>query len=98
MSSTPDLQVLPDRTARRTSRDRAYCQSDHWAFDPRYTGGRCPLCGWVAPEAQTAPALIAALRRLEWDITGLFLLVIGAIVVGGLVAHAAGLLPALRLR
>jgi hypothetical protein len=23
------------------------CPTDDWAFPPRYTGGRCPICGWV---------------------------------------------------
>jgi hypothetical protein len=28
---------------------RAICPTDHWAFRPRYTDGRCPLCGWEPP-------------------------------------------------
>jgi len=30
---------------------KAICPVDSWAFRPRYTDGRCPLCGWEAPGA-----------------------------------------------
>jgi hypothetical protein len=30
------------------------CPTDDWAFPPRYTGGRCPICGW-APEGWSPP-------------------------------------------
>src|SRR5438477_359396 len=26
---------------------RVMCDADGWSFDPRYTQGRCPICGWT---------------------------------------------------
>jgi hypothetical protein len=26
------------------------CPTDDWVFPPRYTEGRCPICGWAATE------------------------------------------------
>jgi hypothetical protein len=34
---------------RHRSDPQAICPVDHWAFTPRYTEGRCPLCDWEAP-------------------------------------------------
>jgi hypothetical protein len=99
MSSTPELQVLPEvRPNRRATRNRVYCELDRWSFDPRYTGGACPICGWVPDGVKAAPGWIALLRKLDWAILGLLLLVIGLVVLGAVVAYASGLMPALKLR
>ena len=60
---------------------RAFCELDGWSFDPRYTEGRCPICGWVAPGAPEAPLWLALARRFEWELAGL---------IAVTVIHAAG--------
>jgi hypothetical protein len=82
----------PAREARRSG--RAYCEADSWSFDPRYTQGRCPICGWQPEGAPDAPAWLALVKRLDWEILGLFLLVDVLFLLGLVVANAAGLLPA----
>jgi hypothetical protein len=78
---------LPGRPA------RAYCEADRWSFDPRYTQGRCPICGWAPEGAPNAPGWLALANRVDWDIVGLFLLVDVLFLLGLVVANAAGLLP-----
>lgn len=79
----------------RVRRHRAYCELDRWGFDPRYTGGVCPICGWVPDGMPTAPGWILALRKLDWEVLGLLLLMVALVVLGGLIAYAAGLAQAL---
>ena len=81
----------PARGARRSG--RAYCEADGWSFDPRYTQGRCPICGWQPEGAPDAPGWLALVKRLDWEILGLFLLVDVLFLLGLVVANAAGLLP-----
>jgi hypothetical protein len=69
---------------------RAYCELDQWSFDPRYTDGRCPICGWEPPGAPDAPAWLAAARKFEWELTGLVVLLVVLVILGVLVARAAG--------
>jgi hypothetical protein len=69
---------------------RAYCELDKWSFDPRYTDGRCPICGWTPPGVPSAPAWLAVARKLEWELTGLVLLLVVLVILGVLVARAAG--------
>jgi hypothetical protein len=78
------------RAERRPS--RALCQTDRWSFDPRYTQGRCPICGWEPEGAPNAPRWLALANRLDWDMVGLFLLTDVLFLLGLIVAHAAGLL------
>ena len=73
---------------------RAYCEADRWSFDPRYTQGHCPICGWTPEGAANAPGWLALVNRVDWDIVGLFLLVDVLFLLGLVVANAAGLLPA----
>lgn len=42
---------------------RAHCPVDDWTFDPRYTDGVCPLCGWRPPGAPIEPPVSA---RIDW--------------------------------
>ena len=72
---------------------RAYCEADRWTFDPRYTQGRCPICGWEPQGAPNAPAWLALVNRVDWDIVGLFFLADLLVLFGLIVANAAGLLP-----
>lgn len=72
---------------------RAFCELDRWAFDPRYTQGRCPICGWAPAGAPTAPRWLRIANRIDWELFGLFALADALIVLGLVVANAAGLLP-----
>jgi len=48
---------------RRTHDDYAFCTTDGFWFRPRYTDGRCPLCGEVAAGgAPPAPRLLLSDR------------------------------------
>lgn len=70
----------------------ARCEHDQWAFDPTYTQGRCPICGWAPKGARDYPAWIALVRKVDWDLLGLFLLADLFVLLGLVVARAAGLL------
>lgn len=74
-------------------RARAYCEADRWTFDPRYTQGRCPICGWEPAGAPAAPAWLALANRLDWEMLGLLLFADVLVLLGLVVASAAGLLP-----
>src|SRR5439155_1186718 len=69
---------------------RAFCELDGWSFDPRYTEGRCPICGWVAPGAPEAPLWLTLARRFEWELAGLVVLVAVLAFIAVTVIHAAG--------
>jgi hypothetical protein len=80
-------------------RVRSYCELDRWSFDPRYTDGRCPICGWQPAGAPVAPRWLILARRAEWELLGLLALLIVLVVLGVVVAHAAGItLPGPQLR
>jgi hypothetical protein len=78
------------RLLRMPRSHRAYCELDRWSFDPRYTNGQCPVCGWAPPGAAIAPTWLLLARRVDWQLLGLFTLAILLIVVGLVVAQAAG--------
>ncbi len=71
---------------------RAYCEADRWSFDPRYTQGRCPICGWAPEGVPNAPGWLALANRVDWDIVGLFLLTDLLVLIGLIVAREAGIL------
>ncbi|HKB18684.1 MAG TPA: hypothetical protein VKF28_06580 [Candidatus Dormibacteraeota bacterium] len=77
---------LPGRPA------RVYCEADRWRFDPRYTQGRCPICGWAPEGMPNAPGWLALANRVDWDIVGLFLLTDLLVLIGLIVARGAGIL------
>jgi hypothetical protein len=79
-------RLIPGRPAAR-----AYCELDKWAFDPRYTQGRCPICGWVPHGARAYPAWMALARRVDWDLLALFLFADLLVLLGLVVARAGGL-------
>lgn len=79
--------------SKRKMRGRAYCEADKWSFDPRYTQGKCPICGWAPEGAPVAPAWLRLANRMDWEMLGLFMFFDLLVVLGLLVAHAAGLLP-----
>ena len=71
----------------------AHCQLDDWDFDPRFTGGVCPICGWH-PEGAAAsprPAYLAWTEGVQWDLVGLVLLFVVLVIMGVLVGRAAGI-------
>jgi hypothetical protein len=83
--------VRPAKAVDRTRAPvRAYCELDKWSFDPRYTEGRCPICGWTPPGAPSAPAWLVVARKFEWEITGLVMLLVVLVILGVVVASAAG--------
>jgi hypothetical protein len=72
---------------------RVHCDLDDWDFDPRYTEGRCPVCGW-RPEGVAAtprPEWLAWTERVEWDIVGLIVLAIAFLILAVIVGRAAGI-------
>jgi hypothetical protein len=71
---------------------RAYCELDRWSFDPRYTQGRCPICGWAPEGAPTYPRWMVLANRIDWELAGLLLLVDVLVIAGLVVGRAAGLL------
>jgi len=85
---------LPRARPRVRRSVRAYCEADGWSFDPRYTQGKCPICGWLPEHAPNAPDWLALANRVDWDIVGLFLLADVLVLLGLIVANAAGLFPA----
>jgi hypothetical protein len=78
---------LPIRRGPRLS----YCELDGWNFDPRYTEGACPICGWKPEGAAAAPRWLALSRKVEWDLVGLFVLFVALTFLAVIVAHAAHL-------
>jgi hypothetical protein len=78
--------------ARRPAANRAFCQVDQWAFDPRYTQGQCPICGWKPEGARAYPTWMAMAMRVDWDLLALFLFADLLVLLGLVVARAAGLL------
>ena len=72
---------------------RFHCEADDWTFDPRYTQGRCPICGWAPEGAPSAPGWLAIVNRFDWDMVGLFVLADVLVLLGLIVAHATGILP-----
>lgn len=69
---------------------RAYCELDSWSFDPRYTDGKCPICGWAAPDAPNAPMWLILARHFEWQLAGLAALMVVLALLAVAVVHAAG--------
>lgn len=83
--------IAQHRALRWPGRTRTeYCELDRWSFDPRYTDGRCPICGWAPEGAPTAPPWLMIARRVDWQLISLFALAIFLVVLGLIVAHAVG--------
>ena len=78
------------RLMKRRRATRAYCELDDWRFDPRYTEGKCPICGWVAPDVQSAPLWLTLARRFEWELAGLLVLLVLLVLAAAAVTQAAG--------
>lgn len=78
------------RMRKKPPTTRAFCEVDGWSFDPRYTEGKCPICGWIAPGAPDAPLWLTLARRFEWEVGGLLVLLAVLAVIGLAAVHAAG--------
>jgi hypothetical protein len=76
----------------KRSASRAYCELDKWAFDPRYTQGRCPICGWAPEGAPAMPAWMVVAQRIDWELFGLLLLADLLFFLGLVVARGTGLI------
>ena len=85
------LGSLP-RPKRAAPPARVHCDKDDWTFDPRYTNGRCPICGWQPEGVATVPRWLALVNRADWEMVGLFALVDVLFLIGLVVAHSAGLI------
>jgi hypothetical protein len=89
MASLARLRELPKLTTRPVG--RLHCDLDDWDFDPRYTDGACPICGWRPDyEAVPRPAWLETLDRVPWDYVslGVVFCVLAALgVIVGLAAH-----------
>jgi hypothetical protein len=77
----------------RMTHGRVYCEKDQWSFDPRYTQGKCPICGWAPVGVPSAPRWLRLANRVDWDMLGLFLFADLLVLLGLVVANATGLLP-----
>lgn len=86
LSQLPRIQPVRKRSA------RVRCETDDWTFDPRYTNGKCPICGWAPEGVPTAPRWLAVSNRVDWQMVGLFMLVDVLFMLGLIVAHSVGLI------
>ena len=70
---------------------RIHCGVDDWDFDPRYTDGACPICGWKPEQGEVTPlpAWRQQLARVPWDYVGLAVLFVALLGLGIFVAIAA---------
>jgi len=90
------MTTLPQALPKPQSVSRAHCDLDNWDFDPRYTEGACPICGWVPPgPTRAAPVWETRLAKVPWDLVLLGILAIVLVALGVLVGIAAhiNLLP-----
>jgi hypothetical protein len=71
----------PRRRLGRRGEPQAVCPVDDWTFTPRYTEGRCPLCGWEAPPADA----LAGPAGDDWFWPGMTVLLLVSVVMGILV-------------
>jgi hypothetical protein len=77
-------QLVTWREVRRAADVQAICPVDSWPFRPRYTEGRCPLCGWEAPGAVVRLPLSRRLDSFSWmalSLIGLSVLMLILVVV-----------------
>jgi hypothetical protein len=68
-----------------------YCELDGWNFNPRYTEGACPICGWKPDGAPPTPRWLAVSRKVDWDVVALFALFVFLTFWAVIVAQAAHL-------
>jgi hypothetical protein len=76
--------------AARPSKTTLHCPNDNWDFDPRYTEGVCPICGW-GPGRRPQPAWVVRVETLPWDYIALGVFALLLLVVGVLVGTSANI-------
>lgn len=76
--------------ARRPGKTTLHCPNDDWNFDPRYTEGVCPICGW-GPGKQAPPTWVVRVESLPWDYIALGVFAIVLVVVAVMVGVAANI-------
>ena len=74
-------------SAVRRAKTTLHCPGDDWDFDPRYTEGVCPICGW-GPGKPAEEAWLVQLRALPWDYIALAVFAIVLVIVGVIVGIA----------
>lgn len=57
--------------------DYAFCSEDRFWFRPRYTEGKCPLCGEVVPGGAPPPPLLVRIDRSWLGVAALALMSLG---------------------
>ena len=65
----------------RADEASAICPVDSWAFRPRYTDGRCPLCGWEPPGTVVRLPLSRRVDTFGWTTIALGLVSVLMLVV-----------------
>jgi len=86
----PKLPRLELPKVVRSRPGRLHCDLDNWDFDPRYTDGVCPICGWKPDyRADPLPAWEQALVGLPWDLVSLAILALVLVAIGIIVALSA---------
>ena len=77
-STEPFRQLRQQLAARREAREsreaHVICPVDSWPFRPRYTEGRCPICGWEPPGAVVALPLSRRIDAFGWLVISLLAL------------------------
>jgi hypothetical protein len=76
---------VPEPGMSRTAVAKAHCPIDDWDFDPRYTDGVCPICGWRPPGAPVEPPRLA---RVDWFWPTVFVSLVASVLMGILVLVA----------
>ena len=70
---------------------RVHCDVDDWDFDPLYTDGACPICGWrPAGTESVKPRWMERMDVVLWDIVAVGVLGIGLIALAYVVIHNVG--------
>lgn len=68
----------------RVPDERVTCPNDGWSFAPRYTDGRCPLCGWAADVDVTPPRF----AQIDWFWPAMAAMGVVSVLMGILVVLA----------
>lgn len=80
--------VSPTPAAPAQTKRTLHCAVDNWDFDPRFTDGVCPICGW-GPGPKPPTSFEVLIRQVPWDYVLLAFLAIVLVVIGVIVGRAA---------
>ena len=77
------------REAHDAADSQVVCPIDSWPFRPRYTDGRCPLCGWEPPGTVVRLPLSRRVDTFGWMALGLVMMsIVMAVLVAVMYARA----------